>query len=629
MSKKNNNTRKISLKEKIVYRFDNLMAKGTISLVGILFAITLLVVIIAGILSVVFDGKSSSSLLGGIWVSLMHAIDAGTLTADAGSFPFMLLMTIVTICGLFITSILIGIINTGIEGKMSNLRKGKSCVLESGHTIILGFNQNTFTILSELIEANSNQKEGVVVIMDPDMEKEEMEDSIRQRIPDTKSTRIICRNGNISDFSDLHVCSPEYAKSIIINSTDDFVTIKAILATTNLLKKNIHSTAYIVGVIQHEENYEAALIAGEGRAEVLFFEDTIARIIAHTCRQPGLSSVFTELFNYNGDEIYIEEIPQLINKKMCDLNLYLESTTVLGIEKNGVSYLAPPGETLVDPGDKLIILAADDGATVVSQIKGNKDESCINKLHCNTPEKKQNMLILGYGPRLEKVLLEEDQYMAKGSEILLAIQQEYEEEIALLATTTFKNISVDIRICDIYNKNELKKLLARKPESVLVPTSLIDDAQYDDSKTLLLLLQLRALSKECHMKHTVTTEMRNVQNQELAQVTEVKDFVVSSKITSLMVTQISQSRKLRGIFHELLTSDGAEIYIRPASDYVTLGVPLTMYTACAACTYKDQVFLGYRRSYPDCNSFNIVTNPNKNDKITFTENDSLIVLSHN
>lgn len=629
MNKKKETSRKISLRQKFGYWFDNVMAKGTISLVGILFVITLLVVIIAGILSVVFDGKSSSSLLGGVWVSLMHAIDAGTLTADAGSFPFMLLMTIVTICGLFITSILIGIINTGIESKMSNLRKGKSCVLEEGHTVILGFNANVFTLLTELIEANANQKEGIVVIMDPHMEKEEMEDFIRQRIPDTKTTRIICRNGDISDFSDLQVCSPEYAKSIIINSTDDFVTIKSILATTNLLKNSSNTDAYIIGVIHNEENYEAAMIAGEGRTEVLFFEDTIARIIAHTCRQPGLSSVFTELFDYGGDEIYIEEVPQLVDKKMKDLNLYLESSTVLGIEKNGISHLAPSGEMLVEPGDKLILLAPDDNSSVVSQMKGSVNNGHINKSLYNSPEKKQKMLILGYGPRLEKILMEEDQYMAKGSEILLAIQDEYEEQISLLPTTTFKNITVDIRICDIYNKNELKKLLSGNPESVFVPNSLMDDAQYDDSKTLLLLLQLRAISNQCQMKHTVTTEMRNIENQKLAQITEVKDFVVSSNITSLMVTQISQSRKLRGIFHELLTADGAEIYIRPAADYVSLDVPVTMYTASAACSHKNQVFMGYRKTDATGNSFDIITNPDKSETLTFNANDSFIVLAQN
>ena len=127
-----------SFRERFSYWFDNLMSKGTVSLVLILFLITLIVVVVAGILAVIFDGGTADSIGGSIWTSLMHAIDAGTLSGHSGSFPYMLLMTIVTVCGLFITSVLIGIINNGMENKMESLRKGKSKVLAQGHTIILG-----------------------------------------------------------------------------------------------------------------------------------------------------------------------------------------------------------------------------------------------------------------------------------------------------------------------------------------------------------------------------------------------------------------------------------------------------------------------------------------------------------
>ena len=47
------NQRKVSLKEKLSYKFDNIMAKGPIALVGLLFMITLIVVIIAGLFVVI------------------------------------------------------------------------------------------------------------------------------------------------------------------------------------------------------------------------------------------------------------------------------------------------------------------------------------------------------------------------------------------------------------------------------------------------------------------------------------------------------------------------------------------------------------------------------------------------
>ena len=80
--------RKTTRKDKLQYWFDNLMAKGTISMVGILFVITVVVVVLAGILAVLL-GCVDADIFGSIWISLMHAVDAGTLAGDAGSLPFM------------------------------------------------------------------------------------------------------------------------------------------------------------------------------------------------------------------------------------------------------------------------------------------------------------------------------------------------------------------------------------------------------------------------------------------------------------------------------------------------------------------------------------------------------------
>ena len=69
-------------KEKFQYRFDNLMSRGTASLIGILFGITALVVIVAGVLVTVLHQGGDWDVGKSMWMSLMHAIDAGTLAAN-------------------------------------------------------------------------------------------------------------------------------------------------------------------------------------------------------------------------------------------------------------------------------------------------------------------------------------------------------------------------------------------------------------------------------------------------------------------------------------------------------------------------------------------------------------------
>lgn len=151
-------------KEKLQYRFDNLMSKGTIALVGMLFLITMVVVLITGGLSMMT--QNGMGVGSNIWMSLQHAIDAGTLAGDdTGNVGYVVLMSVVTVCGIFITSILIGIITTGFEDKLTELKKGRSVVLEEDHTVILGFNEQIYTLLSELITANENRNHPCIVVI--------------------------------------------------------------------------------------------------------------------------------------------------------------------------------------------------------------------------------------------------------------------------------------------------------------------------------------------------------------------------------------------------------------------------------------------------------------------------------
>ncbi len=44
-------------------------------------------------------------------------------------------------------------------------------------------------------------------------------------------------------------------------------------------------------------------MVADGEAELVPVDDLLARITAQTCRQSGLSVVYTDLLNFGGDEI--------------------------------------------------------------------------------------------------------------------------------------------------------------------------------------------------------------------------------------------------------------------------------------------------------------------------------------
>ena len=76
--------------------------------------------------------------------------------------------------------------------KIERLRKGRSFVIEENHVVILGWSSKVFTLLSELIIANENQSDPAIVIL-AEKDKVEMEDEIREKVKNFKTTRTICR----------------------------------------------------------------------------------------------------------------------------------------------------------------------------------------------------------------------------------------------------------------------------------------------------------------------------------------------------------------------------------------------------------------------------------------------------
>ena len=131
--------------EKLRYKFDNLMSKGTgILLLSLASATAIMIAVISLIVWITQSGPTSSftELL---WMGLMRAIDSGTVSGDTGSAGYIFLMFVTTLGGIFILSILIGILTTGIESKLDSLRKGRSRVIEKNQTIILGWSEQIFS----------------------------------------------------------------------------------------------------------------------------------------------------------------------------------------------------------------------------------------------------------------------------------------------------------------------------------------------------------------------------------------------------------------------------------------------------------------------------------------------------
>ena len=176
--------RKPTFGERLRYAFDNTLSHGAIALIGWLAVVSLALIVAIALIVRLDPPGARYGFAQLVWMALMRTLDAGTMGGDQGSWPYLFAMLGVTFGGIFVISTLISILTTGLESRIENLRKGRSRVIESGHTVILGWSDQVYTIISELVIANASQRRSCIVILG-DKDKIEMEDEIRARLGST------------------------------------------------------------------------------------------------------------------------------------------------------------------------------------------------------------------------------------------------------------------------------------------------------------------------------------------------------------------------------------------------------------------------------------------------------------
>ena len=154
------------------------------------------------------------------------------------------------------------------------------------------------------------------------------------------------------------------SRSIIIlapeNDDPDADVIKTMLAVTND-PGAAPEPYHIVAEMRDAANIEVARLVGGDEAQFVLVGDLIARIVAQTCRQTGLSVVYTELLDFGGDEIYFASVPELVGQTFGDALLAFEDSSLIGLCRPTASRaLNPPMETVIAAGDQLIVIAEDD-----------------------------------------------------------------------------------------------------------------------------------------------------------------------------------------------------------------------------------------------------------------------------
>jgi len=585
------------------YRSDNALSRG-IGIVLLWVGLLLLVAIvtISFIIWITRSGPNDqeTDLFEAVWITLTRSLDPGTFGADVG-FRFRSATLVVTLIGLLVLATLIGLVSNAIDRKIDDLRRGRSLVLEHGHTLILGRSQKLSILIKEIVEANlSVRKHSIVVLTSED--KVELEEWIRREVEDLGTCRIVVRRGDTSSLHDLAQVSPLRAKSIIILAPDsswaDAEVVKTSLAVLQV-RQGQEEIPVIIEVANEHTASALSQALPKSFAPVIT-NDVISKVAAHTSRMSGLGAVYQDLMGFQGNEFYFTEVPgSLIGADFASAANCVTEGILVGVkDKSGTISLSPPIGQVINASDTLILLAEDDSQISFKEAPGGlrtqpSSEPLLEEIQ------REQLLVLGWNNTAPWVLREIDRRVAPGSKLVIMSHPLVADNANEFLLEGLLNQESSLTIGDTTSFPEIYRILESSDfDHVLVLGSMrFHTAVESDASVLLTLMHVRnaldALDVGPDRMPNVVAELNQEDSVDLASVARPDDFIVSQRLVSLLIAQLSENPQLKELFDGLLDPFGTDIVLRPAVEVLEPGT-YTMNEISMRAQQRGVVALGWQ-----------------------------------
>ncbi len=619
---------KYPLRDRLRYFFDQTIASGTLSLLLWLALVSILAVAVAALFlmfGAVPEGQQPDHYGESFWTALNMALNPGAVSEPG--WPYRVVMLAVAILGILIVSVLIGVMTSGIERKLDELRRGRSLVLESDHTLILGWSSKITPILKELVIANENQHRPVVVIL-ADKDKVAMVEQITAEVGETRNTRVICRTGRPCELADLEIANPANARSVIVvleqHDNSDSTNIKIVLALRKLAGSPL---PFPVVVEMIDEINVDAMRRIDNSVHVVRPGELITRIIVQATRQPGLSQVYDEILSFAGSEIYFQYEPKVRGKAFAEAAMLYDKAVLIGLRSpDGEILLNPPAHQLIEEGQELIAIAEDDDQVVLSGSVAHPLSVFRAGGTGSTASKRElapaHVNVIGWNSWGHVLIVELNQLLSPGSSIRII----YDPELVMQTPDTeAPDLPLECSAwqADTTQRHALEALDFDNCDHVVLLSYrdrlAVEDA---DNRSLLTLIHLRDLFESRRLELNICSEIIDVRNRDLVREgDDGNDFVASEDLVSKVLVQLSENSQLKSIFDQLLTADGPEFHFRRADDYTDGEQNPTFAHISNAAFAKSEIAVGY------CRNGDTVLGPLKSQTIQLEEQDRLIVLA--
>ena len=644
------------------YSIDNFMSRGSssifLALLGLFLAGFLVMVVVRLIANSFLPDETLNSLAEIPWRVYVAVMEGSAAETDGDSNWLAKLTSILAVMvGLILFSSMVAFITSVFEAKLDELRRGRSLVLESGHTLILGFGDRILEVIRELIEANESEPDASIVIL-AENDKEEMDNIIRDNISDFATTRVITRSGVVTNINNLKKVMAENAKSVIIMNSAaswrpesektlaDALVLKSIMSIIAVCDGDVHPP--IVCEIHSDRDRDLAENISNGDVKALNEVSVLSRMIAQLAlSRNGLSIVYSDMVGFDGNEFYFYRPDDGWggNLTFGDSINRFKSSTPMGVHNSkGEIILNPSKDMPIESDDELIIFAEDD-STIFYFEKPVFEPSTSEIPTFIVEPKSHRIALLNWTTKTAIILEKLCSYLPKGSELCVFVSSKVTEMDLSKATLgeSYPDIEISMNEMDLNDLNSLNEIGPQNFDSILILSPGGTTIEEMDAYVISLLIRIRQIliknsgaksGRESRAWPKLITEVMDSENIDIILNSGVEDFMVSNQFVSQIMAQVSEEPMALDVYDDLFQAEGSELYIKPASYYFdfkdreTITIP---YGECVqAAKLRNEVILGLQihanqKSKDDM--FGIVLIPNKEEEFTLSSKDGLIALA--
>ncbi|PSM42753.1 NAD-binding lipoprotein [Streptomyces dioscori] len=580
--------------------------------------------------------RSLSGRLSAVWRTSAETLRLG---APTGAPMRMALSVLLGIVALLCVSTLVGVITTGLGERLAELRRGRSMVLEQEHAVVLGWSEQVFTVVGELVAARGGARCVIAVLADRDVA--EMEEALTASLGRGSAVRLVCRSGSLTTVDNLALVTPRAASSVLVLPSEapdaDSEVVRVLLALRAVLGDETGPP--VVAAVRDRRQLPAARLAAGGRGTIVETDATAARLLVQSARRTGVGEVLRDLLDFSGAEFHLVDVPPALREEPAgsrfgDLLLCFERYGVVGLlGPDGRPRLSPPPDTVVGTEDRLIVIAHDGVPQAPVDCRAYVDPAAFA-----APQPEHTgpvrVLLLGWNRRAPLLVEALRDSVPPGSVLDVVVDETQPVPVQDQACSpgATARLTVSCRSGELLHPESLKNLDLFAYDTVIVlGADAVDGPGHPDDRVLVTLLMLRELELRAGRTLPVVAELGDHRNRALAPLGPASDVVVRGELTSLLMAQIAHNPHLAAVFGELFAAHGASVHLRPAHHYTPPGCEASFATVVAAARDRGECAVGYRRTDSEAGTgprHELRLSPAKAERRVWNEGDEVVVVAN-